>query len=744
MDKIKEFIAKNKKLVIIGGSALALLVVVGIVLALVLGGSKLADINGCTVEIKTEGGMALEGIGVYIYEAADKKEMVSYAKTNETGTVAFTETIPAGSVVVLEDVPAGYIVAENYPVIGAEMQITLSAELLQEMTDIKLGGIMFDFTVTDTDGTEHTLSELLKEKKAVVLNLWYTNCQPCRMEFPYLQQAYETYSSDIALLALNPVSEDDEAAVADYKTETGLTFPMAKCDAGWADLISGIAYPTTIVIDRYGMVALIHVGSIDNSKTFKDAFAYFAAEDYVQTTVEAISSLAVENGPEQGTQENPFELNGVTAFDVTADAGQTVYYNLYQVSDMELSVSSENLKITYGETEYMPAEGVVTVAIGTKSPMIPALLGFTNTGSATESYQVTLSAPKGTSENPIVLELGDFTAVLTEGNAQGVYYTYNVAEKGNFVITVKQVPENTEYSIALNNLTASKYLTMAENGTKDSDGNMTLTVAAAVDDKLQVIISALPDSNNVYPAASIGLNAAINKESTTTQSGSSGNSSSGKPNTNGTLVNPNDPIEIGGTLKFDAENIGVGEMKLYHVYRVSGTTLQIKDADAYVIYNNKTYTPNSKGYIYISMKTDGPSVPVVLKIGNSGSTEKTISVKFYYPAGTRENPHDYTLDEAVTTESKKGNDQGVYYTYKTSKAGKFTIEFVSYTAGVTCGITVTTQGTYPRQETVISTEGNSVTIDMAAGEEVEIIISVYPDEGYSYPQATIVTQASFR
>ena len=68
----------------------------------------------------------------------------------------------------------------------------------------KLGDNMGDYTVTDINGQTHSFSELLQSKKAIVLNFWFVNCGPCQMEFPYLQSAYDTYSDDVAVIAINP------------------------------------------------------------------------------------------------------------------------------------------------------------------------------------------------------------------------------------------------------------------------------------------------------------------------------------------------------------------------------------------------------------------------------------------------------------------------------------------------------------------------------------------------------------
>ena len=76
-------------------------------------------------------------------------------------------------------------------------------------SNYKLGDYMGDYTVTDVNGNSYTFSELLTEKKAIVLNFWYINCGPCQMEFPYLQSAYAK-RDDIALIAINPVDEKEK------------------------------------------------------------------------------------------------------------------------------------------------------------------------------------------------------------------------------------------------------------------------------------------------------------------------------------------------------------------------------------------------------------------------------------------------------------------------------------------------------------------------------------------------------
>ena len=275
------------------------------------------------------------------------------------------------------------------------------------MSDIEKGGIMFDFTVTDPEGEEYTLSEILKEKKAVVLNLWYTGCQPCKAEFPYLQSAYEEYSDKIEVLAINPESVDDDAAVAAFKADNGITFPMAKCSEEWKNIIDNIAYPTTIVIDRYYSVALIHTGSIDNSKTFKDTFDFFCSDDYKQTIVESISDLKTDSEEDRdGSLELPYEVADVTEFEASIEPGKTVYYEVYGVAGKVFSCENSSIKVLYDESTFVADDkGLITFFINEEDAETSSVIGFTNESEEKIDCKIIFEDAKGTADSPLAINL---------------------------------------------------------------------------------------------------------------------------------------------------------------------------------------------------------------------------------------------------------------------------------------------------------------------------------------------------
>lgn len=251
------------------------------------------------VEITTRGEMALPGVEVYVYTDGTKTEMKGYGQTNEYGKLSFTLPVSNDYVLELRGLPKGYVAEEVYKFSRNTAKITLDSQLLQDTSmaveTMTLGSIMCDFSVTRPDGTVVTLSEVLKEKDMVMLNFWYINCSACVAEFPYMQMAYEQYSDDIEIIALNPFDPSD--AIANYQAEMGLTFPMASCPATWVNAFSVTGYPTSVVIDRYGMVTLIHVGGITSERPFTSVFSHFSDEDYKQDTFELIDELVTRVKP---------------------------------------------------------------------------------------------------------------------------------------------------------------------------------------------------------------------------------------------------------------------------------------------------------------------------------------------------------------------------------------------------------------------------------------------------------------
>ncbi len=292
------------------------------------GGKETAPNTGAnvsyTVTVKTVGGMAMEGVGVSVFTDEAMTNLQNTMSTNDKGVA--TLSMPEGGqyYISLSGVPKGYALEKYYTFSGTSADITLQSSLVQgenlSGTQLALGDVMYDFTVTAPDGTKYTLSEMLKDKKMALINFWYTGCSWCITEFPFMEEAYQLYKDDVAIIAVDPMNESNEA-IAAFPAANGLnlTFPLAACPLGWSGTFGIEGYPTSVIVDRYGVIVMIEEGAITSLRPFTCLFETMTAEDYTQTLYESISQVVTQPKPtyEMPSQETIAEILGATDLDIS-------------------------------------------------------------------------------------------------------------------------------------------------------------------------------------------------------------------------------------------------------------------------------------------------------------------------------------------------------------------------------------------------------------------------------------------
>lgn len=149
----------------------------------------------------------------------------------------------------------------------------------------ELGGQINDFTVTTYDGQTITLSEVLKEKDMVLINIWATWCGPCRNEFPFMEEAYKQYADKVEIIALSCEPTDTADVLAAFVDEMGMTFKVGQDTVGLAEMFAVSAIPTSIVIDRNGTICFWESGSLPDVGSFTRLFDVFVAEDYAESQI---------------------------------------------------------------------------------------------------------------------------------------------------------------------------------------------------------------------------------------------------------------------------------------------------------------------------------------------------------------------------------------------------------------------------------------------------------------------------
>jgi peroxiredoxin len=116
-----------------------------------------------------------------------------------------------------------------------------------------------DFTLPDLDGVPHTLSAY--RGRVVMVNFWATWCPPCRKEIPSMQRAWKILKGQgVVMLAIHVGGDVED--VAQFTYDYAVEFPvLMDRDSDVIDAWPIRGLPTTIIVDKNGVMALQAIGS---------------------------------------------------------------------------------------------------------------------------------------------------------------------------------------------------------------------------------------------------------------------------------------------------------------------------------------------------------------------------------------------------------------------------------------------------------------------------------------------------
>ena len=133
-----------------------------------------------------------------------------------------------------------------------------------------------DFVLPLTDGSEAKLSELLKDKEVVVLNIFASWCGPCEKEFPDMEKTYQKYKDKMEIVA---VSGDEMEDMVKYKEEHNLSFLIGMKNESIDSLKVG-GFPTTYIIDRNGRIVFSQSSAFLREGDFEKVVTSLMGDDY--------------------------------------------------------------------------------------------------------------------------------------------------------------------------------------------------------------------------------------------------------------------------------------------------------------------------------------------------------------------------------------------------------------------------------------------------------------------------------
>jgi peroxiredoxin len=114
------------------------------------------------------------------------------------------------------------------------------------------------FTLQSTDGKTVSLAQFKGD--VVMINFWASWCGPCRQEMPLLNEIYKQYE-DMGFTLLGVNVEPNPRNANAWLKETPVSYPILYDPKSQVSQLYQVqAMPTTVIIDRQGIVRFVHNG----------------------------------------------------------------------------------------------------------------------------------------------------------------------------------------------------------------------------------------------------------------------------------------------------------------------------------------------------------------------------------------------------------------------------------------------------------------------------------------------------
>ena len=139
-----------------------------------------------------------------------------------------------------------------------------------QLSNLSVGDVAPDFTLTDIHGGTHTLSSYTGAGKVVLIDFFFRNCGPCQGVAPIVNDFHHKYGcnqGDIIVLGIS--DRDNDATVQEFEDLYPGTnpYPAGGTDGGGAGIATTYgpsAFPTICLIGADGLVKNIDIWPVSS------------------------------------------------------------------------------------------------------------------------------------------------------------------------------------------------------------------------------------------------------------------------------------------------------------------------------------------------------------------------------------------------------------------------------------------------------------------------------------------------
>jgi len=133
-----------------------------------------------------------------------------------------------------------------------------------DLFPVEVGSTAPQFSAKDVrSGATRTLKDY--RGQVVLLNVWATYCEPCKVEMPSMEELYKTYGPrGVHIVAVSIDDDVPEDSIRAYARNLGLTFEILHDPTHAIErAYQTTGYPESFVIDRNGVIRKKWISAAD-------------------------------------------------------------------------------------------------------------------------------------------------------------------------------------------------------------------------------------------------------------------------------------------------------------------------------------------------------------------------------------------------------------------------------------------------------------------------------------------------
>lgn len=209
-----------------------------------------------------------------------------------------------------------------------------------------------------------------------------------------------------------------------------------------------------------------------------------------------------------GSASQPYletpNLDNMTLTTVSVPAGKTLYYGIYRVGGMILTINNANAYVIDSNgTRHDASGGKVTFTVEDALASDAVMFQIGNKGGSATAFTIQFTNPTGSYENPSAVNMsGNITVNLAEGDSDGHWYKYIAERSGKIRFYLLTSPDSNGLVAQNNSGTATIQRTIEADGEVDSQGTY-VELEVNQGDEILINVAAKPNKRGKYPATTL-------------------------------------------------------------------------------------------------------------------------------------------------------------------------------------------------------------------------------------------------